>query len=76
MTDKITVVGIMDKNTGLLWNRVHKKFMPLTQNTLLIRDMGQYKRLTGPDYRYRPFCGKKLIPVEIEITIKGDMNDK
>lgn len=65
----------MDKNTGLLWNRVHKKFMPLTQNTLLVKNMTQYNRLTKTGY-YSPFTCKKIIPVEIEITIKGGNNDR
>lgn len=71
---RITVFGIMDTNTGLLWNRTHKKFGPLAQNTLFLKDVGQYNRLVCPTtcvYVKRfAFAGKKLLPVEIEITIK------
>lgn len=70
----ITVFGIMDTSTGLLWNQAHKKFDPLAQNTLFLKDKGQYNRLTCPTtcgYKKRLAClGKKLAPIEIEITIK------
>lgn len=45
---RITVFGIMDTSTGLLWNQTHKKFGPLAQNTLFLKDKGQYNRLTCP----------------------------
>lgn len=71
---KITVFGIIDTNTGLLWNQTHKKFGPLAQNTLFLKDKGQYNRLTRPTtcgYKKRLAClGKNLAPIEIEITIK------
>lgn len=70
----ITVLGIMDKDTGLLWNRIHKKFCPLTQNTLFVKNKGQYERLvesrTCGYIKYSAFVGKNIVPVEIEITIK------
>lgn len=42
------VYAIKDLDTGLFWNRIHKDFRPLAQNTLFVKDTGQARRALDP----------------------------
>lgn len=65
------VYAIKDLDTGLFWNRDHKDFRPLAQNTLFLVNEGQVKRAT--EYatmgyvRRCAFENKNIIAVKIEI---------
>lgn len=65
------VFALKDIDTGLFWNRIHKDFRPLSQNTLFVKDTGQAKRAlahTTMGYiRRTMFADRKVIAVEIEI---------
>ena len=72
----MVVYALKDTATGMFWNRIHKDFRPLSQNTLFLVNEGQVKRAT--EYRTMgyirrcAFENKNVIAVKIEITEQKD----
>lgn len=66
------VYAIKDLDTGLFWNRAHKDFRPLAQNTVFLKNTGQAKRALDPrcisGFVHDIYKDKNLAAVKIEIT--------
>lgn len=66
----IIVWAIKDIDNGLFWNRIHKDFRPLSQNTLFCksRTMVEYSMHNASCIRQQMFKGHNIKPVMITIS--------
>ena len=70
MKPAIIVWAIKDINTGLFWNRIHKDFRPLSQNTLFCKShmMVEYSMRNASCIRQQEFDRHNIKPVMITIS--------
>ena len=66
----IIVWAIKDIDNGLFWNRIHKDFRHLSQNTLFCksRTMVEYSMHNASYIRQQKFDGHNIKPVMITIS--------
>lgn len=66
----IIVWAIKDIDNGLFWNRIHKDFRPLSQNTLFCKShtMVEYSMHNASCIRQEKFEGHNIKPVMITIS--------
>ncbi|MEE1227283.1 MAG: hypothetical protein UHM08_09300 [Bacteroidales bacterium] len=65
----IRVWALKDMDTGLFWNRIHKDFRPLSQNTLFCKSqrLAEESRDTCSDVRKKKQEGKDIQAVAMQI---------
>lgn len=64
---KCLVWALKDEDTGLFWNRIHKDFRELSQNTAFMKTerLAIDSRDNCSDIRRKKMAGKNVIPVKI-----------